>query len=466
MPVSAWAVPPTDASAESSSLARETASGEHEDMPPLEGEAVVPQRGSSPTSPTVIARALGGGDVVLILDLPEVFTIGYDCVSFTARHFGGVKEIPPGPHLIWVSHPNGTSVRCGAWITSSTQHKVHVLQWDKYNEILTESSSAEARKQASSLANIHSKLVSYRDPAAINDQQQGARIQGAAHEDNEGIWNRLTSCISETLLNRITVQHRGDWFVSTVDKVRGVALIPAEIELENRISNSLQGRDLNFIFSQTAKTYSAAGVGSLRTQEATDASHHIVSTLADPEKALGEDDFIGEFQFAYIVGTHLGNDACLQQWWYMLLKLTLRSYSLIADRPTLVEALLRSSAAQINHSLKHLETSVFDYSERQSRDLRLALTIYKRRLQEDELGTPSVNLALSQIEAAVVQSPLGWDINKDSYIRQGTFMTEDGDIVAMETTDLEAEDERGEFAPEVVELDESGREKGLVSWTN
>jgi len=293
-----------------------------------------------------------------------------------------------------------------------------------------------------------------------------ARAFKATHEDNEVMWNRLTSCISEKLLNRLTGQHRGDWFVSTVDKVRGVALIPAEIELENRISTSLQGRDLNFIFSQTAKTYSAAGVGSLRTQEATDASHHIVSTLTDPEKALGEDDFIGEFQFAYIVGTHLGNDACLQQWWYMLLKLILRSYSLITDRPTLVEVLLLSSAAQINHSLKHLETSVFDYSERQSRDLRLALTIYKRRLQEDGLGTPSVNLALSQIEAAVVQSPLGWDINKDSYIRQGTFMTEDGDIVAMETTDLEAEDERGEFAPEVVELDKSGREKGLVSWTN
>jgi len=178
MPVSERAVPPKDANAESSSLAHETASGEHDDMPPLEGETVGPQRVSSTKSPTVIAHALGGGDVVLVLDLPEVFTIGYDCVSFTAKHFGGVKDIPPGPHLIWVAHPNGTSVRCGAWITSSTQHKVHVLQWDKYNEILTESSSAEARIQANSLANIHSKLIPYGDPAAVNDQQQGARIQG------------------------------------------------------------------------------------------------------------------------------------------------------------------------------------------------------------------------------------------------------------------------------------------------
>ena len=38
---------------------------------------------------------------------------------------------------------------------------------------------------------------------------------------------------------------------------------------------------------------------------------------------------------------------------------------------------------------------------------------------------------------------------------------EDGEFVDAEMKDFEAEDERGEFAPQVVELDEAGRERGL-----
>lgn len=41
---------------------------------------------------------------------------------------------------------------------------------------------------------------------------------------------------------------------------------------------------------------------------------------------------------------------------------------------------------------------------------------------------------------------------------------EDGEFVDAELKDFEAEDERGEFAPAVVELDEHGREKGLFSF--
>ena len=33
-----------------------------------------------------------------------------------------------------------------------------------------------------------------------------------------------------------------------------------------------------------------------------------------------------------------------------------------------------------------------------------------------------------------------------------------------ELKDFEAEDERGEYAPVVVDLEEDGREKGLIRW--
>jgi A1 cistron-splicing factor AAR2 len=45
-------------------------------------------------------------------------------------------------------------------------------------------------------------------------------------------------------------------------------------------------------------------------------------------------------------------------------------------------------------------------------------------------------------------------------------MMEDGEQVELEVADLAAEDERGEWAPEVVDLDESGRQRDLVSWND
>jgi A1 cistron-splicing factor AAR2 len=43
-------------------------------------------------------------------------------------------------------------------------------------------------------------------------------------------------------------------------------------------------------------------------------------------------------------------------------------------------------------------------------------------------------------------------------------MMEDGEEVELEMAELQAEDERGEWAPEVVQLDEQGRQTDLISW--
>jgi len=43
---------------------------------------------------------------------------------------------------------------------------------------------------------------------------------------------------------------------------------------------------------------------------------------------------------------------------------------------------------------------------------------------------------------------------------------EDGETVEVDMHELQDEDERGEYAPEVVEFDDLGKEKGLVSFTD
>lgn len=421
-----------------------------------------------------LSHGMGGGDVVLILDLPEVFTVGYDAVSFTAKHFGGVRDIPPGAHFFWVAHPGGLSTRSGFWFVSNGADHAHVMQWDRYNEVLDESTRAEARTQCDNLDAIHSKLVPYRDPSAVNDKSAAAKgdLLPSASERNLNIWAQLTTHVTEKVLRRVTGEQLDGWTVHTADRVKGAILIAAEMELDRRVSGSalLQARELNFTFTQHSKTYTTSHIGADRTLEATDATPYMLSLVNDAHNDLSADDIVGEFQFAYIVGMHLGNDSCIQQWWHMLLKLILRAYILPARHPVLAAALIRTLAAQLSYGTEWLDGSILDYSLSQTDDLRLALTVYKRRLDELLVGadaTPdqlAVGTAFSGLEATVAGS-LDWDI-RGNYLRKGNVMMEDGEQVELEVADLAAEDERGEWAPEVVQLDESGRQRDLVSWSD
>ncbi|KAH7144473.1 AAR2 protein-domain-containing protein [Dactylonectria estremocensis] len=424
---------------------------------------------TSPREP--LRHSMGGGDVVLILDLPELFTVGYDSLSFTAKHFGGVRDIPPGPHFFWFAQPGGLSARTGFWIVSTGVDTVHVMQWDKFNEIIGESARAEARIQTDNLDTFHSKLVPYSDPSAVNILH--SKLLPSASERNHKIWKQLTGNISEGVLSRIIGQLHDNWTVHTGDRVNGSILMAAEMELDKTISKYLiKTRELNFAFNQQSKTYSIGNTGADRTLDATDATPDMTSLVDNPDSGLTADDIVGDFQFAFIVGMHLGNDSCIQQWWHMLLNLTLRAYLLSARRPVLAAALIRSLAAQLSYSNSWLDGSILDYTESHTKDLRLSLTIYKRRLDELLLGlgkraSPdqlSVGTAFSGLEATVI-SELGWDL-RGEYLRRGNVMMEDGEQVELEVTDFEAEDERGEFAPEVVQLDESGRQRDLVSWND
>ncbi|KAL7789109.1 AAR2 domain-containing protein [Trichoderma ceciliae] len=420
-----------------------------------------------------ITHSMGGGDVLLILDLPEVYLVGYDAISFTAKHFGGIRDIPAGPHFFWVTHPDSGAVRTGFWIASSGSNQVHVLQWDRFNETVLEPSRAEARIQAENLDGFHAKLVPYHDPSSVNSDPRRleAPVQQASNEKLK-MWRRLSGSITERVLSRVTGQPASSWHVDTTDRVKGAVLLAAEMELERRFSNHLlQSRELSFSFSQHSKTYSADALGADRTLAATDATPYMMSVMGAPERELTEEDAVGELQFAFIVGVHLGNDACIQQWWHMLLKLILKAYLLPEHRPVLAAKLLRTIAAQLQYSSGWLGESILDYGGPNSQELRLALIIYKRRLEEvlDGLGPLATNdqltvgTSFAKVEAEV--AGLGWDLHGD-YLRKGKVTMEDGEEVELEMAELQAEDERGEWAPEVVELDEHGRQRDLVSWND
>ncbi|KAK1983873.1 AAR2 protein [Colletotrichum cereale] len=412
-------------------------------------------------------HSLGGGDIVLIMDLPAHFTVGYDSVSFTAREFVGVRDIPPGPHFFWVSETEASTTRCGFWVISSATEKIHVMQWDKFNEVIGEpASQVEARFQKDNIQDMYSKLAPYQF-RALNATVKSATTGSSSPEPefarNTNIWQQLTNAVSTPLLSRITTRQPGNWTVHTSDRVRGALMLPAEVELERRMPSAVASTELNFAFSQGAKTYDAETVGAARTEQAVDATAYLLST------DISDDDVVGELQFAFIVGMHLGNEACVHQWWHMLVSVVLKAYTLPLKRPEMARSLLQTITAQLVYNERYLDGSVLDYGPSYSRDLRMALIVYKRRLNEvlltlNSLATAeqaAVGQAFSELETWVWK--FGWDIRGD-YLRKGKKMLEDGEEVELEMDDLEAEDERGEFAATVVELDESGKQKDLVSW--
>lgn len=320
---------------------------------------------------------------------------------------------------------------------------------------MVETSRTEARIQAEGIPGSRATLL---------DSQ-------AVIRNNDKIWSQLSSYITPAVLSRVTT-HQGDkWHVDTVDRVNGEGMLAAEVELDRRVSHSLsQFRELEFVFSQHAKTYRTSNAGRDRTLEATDATPYINALISSETARTTEGQLIGEMQFAFIVGVNIGNDACIQQWWHIVLNIVLKAYLLPSIRPQLAAGLLKSLAAQLIYCGAWVDNSPLNDGASRARELRLSLTIYKRRLDEllASLGskaTPAQQLvqsAFADVENAV-STTLDWDVSGD-YMRKGRVTLEDGEEVELEMDDLEAEDERGEFAPEVVELDEVGKQRDLVSW--
>ena len=434
-------------------------------------------RASTPLSRQALANAASahdmassvpgslGGDVVLVLDLPENFTVGYDSVSFRAKSFRGVKEIPPGAHFFWASEDDAGSTRTGFWLISDRPEQIHVVQWDRYNDVLGEpASKTEARLQRADVADVLPSLPPYHSPVP-RDQVPAGMSLGLDDLRENGMWARLTSHVTARMLRRVTGSESGPWHVHTTDRVKGTTTLASERELDRHVS-VVAVNPLTFSFSQADRTYAASSTGAARSEQARDATAYMLGVIDDGETRLTDDDVVGELQLAFLVGMHLGNEGCVLQWWHVVLRVFLRAHSLAGTKPFLAAKFLRALAAQLKYDDTRLEGSVFEFGSGLEKDLRISLTVYKRRLDELLRDDPSasqldVGVAFSELEAVV--TGFGWDLGAD-YVRKGKVMLEDGEEVEVEMDELEAEDERGEFAATVVATDEGGRPMDLVSW--
>ncbi|KAI1432740.1 A1 cistron-splicing factor [Xylaria sp. CBS 124048] len=440
-----------------------------------------------------------GGDVFILDDLPPNCTVGCDTASLnSARPFPGFRDIPAGAHLIWVTPSESASARSGYWIYTPEKQPRHVYvkQWDKFTEVLGDPAGQpdddDEREPSRSLLlakteqrsfghlfpyNLGSTAGSSSSSSQQRQQQQQQQQRLSEEEDgdtsgllgNQNIWYQLTLAISPKLLSRITgSQAKADpfaWHVTTTDGLAGESGLAAE---EANLYASESSQQLRFTFPMGARLINPDATGAERTTQALDPTRWILDKLETRSGEYELTDLVGEFQFAFLVGMHLGNLSCLEQWFFLATRLVFRSFHLAVDRPQLARNLVQTFHAQLLYNERYLQENVLELMPDHARRLRLTLTTYKARLDEkiSELGdrcTPdqqSVGIAFSSLESWLGR--LGWDLKGD-YVRSGNVMLEDGEMVEAEMSDFEDEDERGEFAPVIVEMD-NGKETGLLSW--
>jgi A1 cistron-splicing factor AAR2 len=428
-------------------------------------------------------ECLKSGDVFIVRDVPGGSLFGYDTIGFSVKtesgsKFNGIRDIPPGTHFIWGGSSN-TSLRNGFWIVSAKRAsdeygEVHVRRWDKENEILAEEvSKAEVRIQRESVPEIFDNLHPYMLPFAgtstaivpsdvITPIAASFSISVKSGKD-PNLWHRLTSCIKGALITKITGKKEwNEWHISSVHE----CLDNTRLSPDTKISDLYGDNVLKFIFPNHQRTFTDDSVGRARTEQALDSTSHVLKVISNNTSHEDADEIIGEAQFCYVTGMLLGNFACMEQWAHIV-KTMFRAFDLVLQMPEFVRKFIEAVHAQFSYDDEGLEGSILDHDPNLSEDLKLVLTTFKARLNEMLLERGSsitkeqsaVGTAFGELETLLWK--WDWDLRAD-YVRSGKYQTEDGQWIDAELKEFQAEDERGEYAPAMVELDEDGREKGLI----
>ncbi|OIW34115.1 hypothetical protein CONLIGDRAFT_568761 [Coniochaeta ligniaria NRRL 30616] len=457
----------------------------------------------SESPPLPPPKCLDKGDCFIIIGLPDKFTVGLDTIALTTsngREFRGFRDIPPGPHFLWMSEPGALS-RCGYWFVTGQHGEVRVKQWDAYNEVLGDAASQfEVREQKKSIEETYPTLMPHNfqgDVAStITAPPPPPKDQPVPDPDpdfaanNILIWRQLTSAINPAFLSRVTGKKTvSEWLVDTTDGAKG----DIRFQDSTKLIKSIVGSRLDFLFQQDIIDLQLLNLvpGG---HSSDDTTPRILALLHNSNRSSTSSEILAELQFTFLTGLHLGNYTCIEQWWHVLLKIILRAHQLVLSRPTLVRYLLQTFHAQMVYNDRYIDRaaaaehpsrstdpyrteasaapeegelstqSILETIPRNKARLREALTVYKRRLNQALLGERN-NISPEQGAVGHTFADLeawfwryGWDLRSD-YVGDAEPVATSGPA-PMSDSDSEGED----YAPVVVQLDDQGREVGLVNF--
>lgn len=428
-------------------------------------------------------------DVFLLLSLPKDFIVGHDDMAITTNEsLLGLRDIPTGTHFLWVQQPGATS-RNGYWYVTREQNgRVHVKQWDQYNEVLSSlPHQAEERRQVENLKSIYPKLKPYNMRGGASKRSSaktsqpmpfsiGGRGEPSFITDPAKMWQQLTHAISEPFLARITGKKAVDaWLVDSADGAVG--------EAYRAQYKSVQSSEFNFLFAQDFKDLELLDSDPARKDVVEDTTDRVLALLRSTDFDFDPYEIVAELQFTFLTGTHVGNHACTEQWWDLVLKIIMRAYRLVLSYPVLTVELIRTLHAQVVYTEEYIESTseeeqekgrsehtigpspdrpIYLFNLQNRRRLRTALATYARKLEEVLNGLGDA-VTMEQSTARAIFGELeawlftrGWDLGSKNAKAEETKRQDE----------IGEDDYDDDDMPVVVDLDEHGKEVGLVSFND
>ncbi|KAI9729684.1 MAG: hypothetical protein M1834_006633 [Cirrosporium novae-zelandiae] len=384
---------------------------------------------------------------LIVANLPRQALCGIDLLSFTTSlRFQGIKDLPPGWHFLFCATTNSLSLRHGVWFYIDESHPVYdniiVKKWNASAEELESADAAEALSWRANLSAIWKDgLAPYRQSAT-----KGSEFETEDRQD----WQDLTEHLTAALLCRITGGTANDWTIDSASSAkRDQDHIPGLTSAESALEEE---KELHFLPLDLKQTWRDGAVGRERTNAAKDRSWALGDIINNYCHDDNQYEILGEFQFCFLMMLVVANYSCLEQW-KRILELLCTCVEAVHTNPIFFTKFLRILQLQLQHS-DDVEGGLFDLSDEGAGVLKKLLMTLKKTLDESsEAIVFPVKEQFDELED-FLKSQYKWELSS-SYVRKGLLELEDGEMVEMETNDFEEDEETGEYAPMVVELDDS-----------
>lgn len=267
-----------------------------------------------------------------------------------------------------------------------------------------------------------------------------------------GDWARLTEHVNSKLLDHLT--QNGDWNITSAscakedrDEIPGLT---AEDVGEDETELGVLGIDLK-------RTWREGAIGRERTEAALDSSWALRDVVSRwQRRGLEEEEewgsvILGQMEACFLMVLTVANYSCMEEW-KRCVGLVLTCKRAVRERPQWFETFLVLLRRQMERC-EDVEGGLFDLSDDGGAYLKRLLKGFKMTLGQvfGEAEGEGVKEATEALEA-FLKREYGWQLG-DEFVRRGILELEDGEQVEMEVEEMDGEDERGEYAPVVVDLD-------------
>ncbi|TGZ85196.1 hypothetical protein EX30DRAFT_361079 [Ascodesmis nigricans] len=401
--------------------------------------------------------------------LPPTTLLSIDLTSFhTTPQFTGLHSIPPGLHHLFLSPPS-SEIRHSQWILvppGSTSH----MEFDANSCRLVPCAERAVDKGGATAYRQRSRVTG---GVLGGEEKEGKEPEGAV-STADAEWRALIPHITPKTLDRVFGV--AGWCCSSLSGSRAVEDLEAEL---SKTSDSIpplkseeekmeedEEEELLFTPIDLKRTWSPDAVGRERTDAARDRSYRLRTVVA---ACGGAHELLGELEISFVISVLVGSYVAAIQW-RRIVEVVLTSKR-IATRST-GESIPPSEGWEQDFLVEffgvlreHLETlragyvgdgSFLSFSD-MAEVLEQQLRRFNRSLRElEEEGVPVLEKVKREwaVMKKWAEKEMDWVLESRDVLRRGMVMTEEGDMVEVEDEGVDEEEERGEWAPVIVEMDD------------